>query len=173
MHPSIWALIESVKYEEVKVATLVEADSRGENVSRRVRKEYVAVSKRLKKLCIDRANGLKTIPELLRGVGRSVGYLKRSQDYGQDMEADLLEDEVILPAEPEVDDVQDELPGQDELPDAARCAVCLGERIEPHVFIPCGHPFCSNCKEVIMGQLNPRCPTCRADVVNAIRMFNV
>ena len=167
MHPSIWALIESVKYEEVKVATLIEADSRGENVSRRERKEYVAVSKRLKKLCNDRANGLKTIPEFLRGVGRSVGYLKRSQDYGQDMEADLLEDEIILPAEPEVD------AGQDEFPDAARCAVCLGERIEPHVFIPCGHPFCSNCKEVIMGQLNPRCPTCRADVVNAIRMFNV
>ena len=119
----------------------------------------------MKKLCNDRANGLKTIPEFLRGVGRSVGY---------------LEDEMILPAEPEVDagqdeeiPGQDEFSGQDEFPDAARCAVCLGERIEPHVFIPCGHPFCSNCKEVIMGQLNPRCPTCRADVVNAIRMFNV
>ena len=136
MHPSIWALIESVKYEEVKVATLIEADSRGENVSRRERKEYVAVSKRLKKICNDRANGLKTIPEFLRGVGRSVGYLKRSQDYGQDMEADLLEDEVNLPTEPEVDAGQYEIPWQDEFLDAARCAICLGEKIEPHVFIP-------------------------------------
>ena len=67
-HPSIWAFITAIKQEDCAVRAAIEQDLRGEPPKKRVRKAYVALQKRLKTLCADRAEGRKTIAETIQGV---------------------------------------------------------------------------------------------------------
>lgn len=178
-HPSIWALTEALKLEEAKVATLILADVRGDSPTSRKRKDYITVNKRLKTCCEARRDRTKSIPQFLKSVGYSIGWFNRSQDYGQTIYDD--QDGVAIVADPALhggDDGLEEADGNPEnepvfeVPEAfIICDVCLGERNEPHVFIPCGHIFCSNCKDVLMAQENSRCPTCRGNIVDAVRVF--
>ena len=53
------------------------------------------------------------------------------------------------------------------------CIVCLNA--EPsHVLIPCGHQcVCADCSEILMNELRPRCPVCRALCDQGLRVFKM
>ena len=51
------------------------------------------------------------------------------------------------------------------------CAICLQEPVEV-VCIPCGHVCaCKTCSLRLLRHEQPRCPICRADVLDSMRVF--
>ena len=53
-----------------------------------------------------------------------------------------------------------------------QCVVCLRIRQETHVLVPCGHGnLCSDCAIQIMSADIKRCPTCRSEIIQSVRLF--
>ena len=69
------------------------------------------------------------------------------------------------------DEFHDEISDEDEAGIDNICVVCLQIRQETHVLVPCGHGNpCSSCALHIMSE-NKRCPTCRSESTQSIRLF--
>jgi len=49
------------------------------------------------------------------------------------------------------------------------CAICMTRIGSRAVLVPCGHGFCAACAEALVKRR--KCPTCRADVSSAMRVF--
>ena len=73
-HPSIWSFIRAIKQEDCRVRTAIEQDLRGNPPTKRVRKAYVALQKRLKTICQDRSEGRKSIAEALQGIAFNIRW---------------------------------------------------------------------------------------------------
>ena len=112
-HPSIWVLIDALKKEEAKVSTIIDADARGEPPSKRRRRDYETIQKRMKTLCHLRATNRKSIPRFLTGIAYNIGRLNKSEDYGHDM-AEEDEDEGNPPVAAGAADIGDEGQGVEE-----------------------------------------------------------
>ena len=55
-------------------------------------------------------------------------------------------------------------------PEDSMCVVCM-DMPNTHAFVPCGHRcVCAQCSEPILHS-NAKCPVCRADVTQAIKIF--
>ena len=71
-HPTIWKMIECLQAEHARVTGILLQDEAGIRPTKRTKKVYVELQKRLKNLCEDRVAGRKTIAEFLRGVGHNL-----------------------------------------------------------------------------------------------------
>lgn len=67
--------------------------------------------------------------------------------------------------EPEVDDEIEDVP------DGQLCVICLMRR-RRSVFIPCGHLVCCHrCAISVEGVVAPKCPVCRQEIRDSVRIF--
>lgn len=58
------------------------------------------------------------------------------------------------------------------VPDGELCVVCLMRR-RRSAFIPCGHHVCcSRCAQLVERDSNPKCPVCRQNVRNSVRIYD-
>ena len=73
-HPTIWRAIDSLRKDQALVATALLRDHRGDPPAKRRRRHTVTLQAKLHKLCSDRSQDIKTIPEVLRGVGHCVRW---------------------------------------------------------------------------------------------------
>lgn len=73
-HPTIWRAIDSLRKDQALVATALLRDRRGDPPAKRRRRHTVTLQAKLHKLCSDRSQDIKTIPEVLRGVGHCVRW---------------------------------------------------------------------------------------------------
>uniref|UniRef100_A0A0C9QP68 RING-type E3 ubiquitin transferase n=1 Tax=Wollemia nobilis TaxID=56998 RepID=A0A0C9QP68_9CONI len=72
--------------------------------------------------------------------------------------------------EPNMSIVLDEESG--DVPDGQLCVVCLMRR-RRSAFIPCGHHVCCpRCANLVERESNPKCPVCRQDVRNSVRIYD-
>eukprot|EP01018_Ginkgo_biloba_P007931 Gb_38210 [translate_table: standard] len=59
-----------------------------------------------------------------------------------------------------------------EVPDGELCVVCLLRR-RRSAFIPCGHHVCCpRCAQLVERDSNPKCPVCRQNVRNSVRIYD-
>lgn len=54
--------------------------------------------------------------------------------------------------------------------DIKKCSVCY-TRERTMCLVPCGHVFCSNCGDRARSRDPPRCFTCRARIVDTLRIY--
>ncbi|KAI4355432.1 hypothetical protein L6164_004207 [Bauhinia variegata] len=79
---------------------------------------------------------------------------QRNQDVSNDADSQAVVDD-----EPE------------EVPDGQLCVICLMRR-RRSVFIPCGHLVCcQGCAISVEHEVTPKCPVCRQEIRNAVRIF--
>ena len=71
-HTSVWKLIETLQQECERVTTILLQNERGIRPTKRFKKVYTELQKRLCNLCEDRKSGNKTIAEFLRGVSYNI-----------------------------------------------------------------------------------------------------
>jgi hypothetical protein len=71
-HPSVWKLIQTLQQECERVATILLQNERGIRSTKRCKKVYTELQKRLCNLCEDRTSGSKTMAEFLRGVSYNI-----------------------------------------------------------------------------------------------------
>lgn len=72
--------------------------------------------------------------------------------------------------EPNTSDAVDDESG--DVPDGQLCVICLMRR-RRSAFIPCGHHVCcSTCAHAVELDVNPKCPVCRQDVRNSVRIYD-
>ena len=71
-HPSVWKLIETLQQECERVTTILLQNERGIRPTKRCKKVYTELQKRLCNLCEDKTSGNKTIAEFLRGVSYNI-----------------------------------------------------------------------------------------------------
>jgi hypothetical protein len=71
-HPSVWKLIETLQLECERVTTILLQNERGIRPTKKCKKVYTELQKRLCNLCEDRTSGNKTIAEFLRGVSYNI-----------------------------------------------------------------------------------------------------
>lgn len=73
--------------------------------------------------------------------------------------------QAVSDVEPEVDDEIEDVP------DGQLCVICLMRR-RRSVFIPCGHLVCcQGCAISIEGVVAPKCPVCRQEIRDSVRIF--
>ncbi|KAK4267205.1 hypothetical protein QN277_024018 [Acacia crassicarpa] len=59
----------------------------------------------------------------------------------------------------------------DDVPDGQLCVICLMRR-RRSVFIPCGHLVCcQGCAVSVERNVAPKCPVCRQEIRNSVRIF--
>ena len=75
-HPSFYKVIEGFQIDHAKVMTAIVQDQHGIRMQKRVNQTTKNFNERLQNLCIDRANGRKTIVEFLTGVGNFIRVYK-------------------------------------------------------------------------------------------------
>ena len=73
-HTTIWRAIDSLRNDQALVATALLRDRHGDLPAKRRRQHTVTLQAKLHKLCSDRSQDIKTIPEVLRGVGHCVRW---------------------------------------------------------------------------------------------------
>ncbi len=71
-HPSVWKVLTWFQKEHAMVETMVQQDMIGNPPKKRIKRDTVRLQERLKNLCRDRAEGTKTIPEFLDGIGHNI-----------------------------------------------------------------------------------------------------
>ncbi|KAI4329083.1 hypothetical protein L6164_021385 [Bauhinia variegata] len=60
----------------------------------------------------------------------------------------------------------------EEVPDGQLCIICLMRR-RRSVFIPCGHLVCcQGCAILVEREVAPKCPVCRQQIRNSVRIFD-
>ncbi|MQL87717.1 hypothetical protein Taro_020254 [Colocasia esculenta] len=60
----------------------------------------------------------------------------------------------------------------EEVPDGELCVICLTRR-RRCVFIPCGHRVCCfRCAAAVKREFSPKCPMCRQDTQNFVRVYD-
>lgn len=70
----------------------------------------------------------------------------------------------IEPVPPTDDEIED-------VPDGQLCVICLMRR-RRSVFIPCGHLVCcQGCAISVESEVAPKCPVCRQEVRDSVRIF--
>lgn len=68
--------------------------------------------------------------------------------------------------EPQIDD--DEI---EDVPDGQLCVICVMRR-RRSAFIPCGHLVCcQGCAIAVEREVAPKCPVCRQEIRNSVRIF--
>ena len=73
-HPTIWKAIDSIQNDQVQVGTGLLRDLRGEPPAKLVRRHTHKLQSKLLKLCTDRRNYSKTVPDVLKGNGHRVRF---------------------------------------------------------------------------------------------------
>ena len=73
-HPTIWRAIDSIRKDQAQVATALLRDLRGEPPAKRVRRHTHKLQSKLHKLCTDRRDNSKTVPDVLKGIGHCVRF---------------------------------------------------------------------------------------------------
>lgn len=59
----------------------------------------------------------------------------------------------------------------EDVPDGQLCVICLMRR-RRSVFIPCGHLVCcQGCAISVEGEVLPKCPVCRQEIRDSVRIF--
>lgn len=59
----------------------------------------------------------------------------------------------------------------EDVPDGQLCVICLMRR-RRSVFIPCGHLVCcQGCALSVEREVTPKCPVCRQEIRNSVRIF--
>lgn len=59
----------------------------------------------------------------------------------------------------------------EDVPDGQLCVICLMRR-RRSVFIPCGHLVCcQGCAISVEGEVSPKCPVCRQEIRDSVRIF--
>ena len=72
---------------------------------------------------------------------------------------------VIDDVDPQVDEENEEVP------DGQLCVICLMRR-RRSVFIPCGHLVCcQGCAISVEREVAPKCPVCRQEIRDSVRIF--
>eukprot|EP01061_Rhynchopus_euleeides_P010509 TRINITY_DN1997_c1_g1_i2.p2 TRINITY_DN1997_c1_g1~~TRINITY_DN1997_c1_g1_i2.p2 ORF type:complete len:305 (+),score=104.89 TRINITY_DN1997_c1_g1_i2:250-1164(+) len=61
------------------------------------------------------------------------------------------------------EDVDQEIPFVDVVPEDLQCGICFGPCLEPHVTEECGHLFCKGCVSTAL-EVKSECPICRVSV---------
>jgi len=70
----------------------------------------------------------------------------------------------VEPVPPTDDEIED-------VPDGQLCVICLMRR-RRSVFIPCGHLVCcQGCAISVESEVAPKCPVCRQEVRDSVRIF--
>ncbi|XP_027908156.1 E3 ubiquitin-protein ligase SPL2 [Vigna unguiculata] len=73
--------------------------------------------------------------------------------------------QAVSDVEPQVDDEIEDVP------DGQLCVICLMRR-RRSVFIPCGHLVCcQGCAISVEREVAPKCPVCRQEIRNSVRIF--
>lgn len=73
--------------------------------------------------------------------------------------------QAVSDVEPQVDDEIEDVP------DGQLCVICLMRR-RRSVFIPCGHLVCcQGCAISVEHEVAPKCPVCRQEIRNSVRIF--
>jgi len=73
-HPTIWRAIDSIRKDDAQVATARLQEQRGEPPAKRVRRHTTKLQTKLHKLCTARRDGIKSIPDVLNGIGYCVRW---------------------------------------------------------------------------------------------------
>ena len=73
-HPTIWRAIDSIRKDQAQVATALLRDLLGEPPAKRVRRHTHKLQSKLHKLCTDRRDNSKTVPDVLKGIGHCVRF---------------------------------------------------------------------------------------------------
>ncbi|XP_074268222.1 E3 ubiquitin-protein ligase SPL2-like [Silene latifolia] len=72
--------------------------------------------------------------------------------------------------EPELDEIEDDEMG--DIPDGQLCVICLMRRRRA-AFVPCGHLVCCpRCAYSVERDLVPKCPVCRQEISNSVRIYD-
>lgn len=71
-HPSVWKCIQWFQKEHATVDTVVQQDLIGTASKQRNKRNAMQLQKRLRRLCQDRVEGRKSIPEFLEGIGHNI-----------------------------------------------------------------------------------------------------
>ena len=75
-HPTIWRTIDSIRKDQVQVATLLLRDECGEPPAKRVHRQTRQFQINLRNMCADRRDGLQSVEVTLRGIGHCVRLAK-------------------------------------------------------------------------------------------------
>ncbi|XP_041369007.1 uncharacterized protein LOC121383200 [Gigantopelta aegis] len=73
-HPTIWRAIDSIRKDQTQAATARLMDERGERPAKRVRHHIKKLQTKLHNLCTDRRDDIKSISEVLKGIGHCVRW---------------------------------------------------------------------------------------------------
>ena len=82
-HPSIWALIEAMKLEDVHCRNILVQHRAGGAVVRRVRRETRDLERRLVNLCEKRRDNMLTLEEALRAIGHNIKFGVAERGYNE------------------------------------------------------------------------------------------
>ncbi len=71
-----------------------------------------------------------------------------------------------LPSDEDLSEDSDDAQDQGE----RRCPICHGSCDPAYVLVPCGHTYCDNCSQLLLGREDP-CGLCRAPINSRVRAF--
>ena len=74
VRPSFWSVVRALRKDAAIVSTMIVQDARGQPPQKRTKRAYTDLQARLHTLCTDRANGVKSMVDFLRGVGHCVRH---------------------------------------------------------------------------------------------------
>ncbi|KAL8622930.1 hypothetical protein ACOMHN_027051 [Nucella lapillus] len=73
-HPSLWTLINALQKDYALVCTSLLQDARGEPPRKRVKRSSKDIQTRLKAICTQHRDGVKTLEEALRALGHCIRF---------------------------------------------------------------------------------------------------
>lgn len=71
---NLWVTIERLKEEDMLAQLDIRNSMDGNPPRKRVRQVYVDLQRRLKTLCTERVQNVRTMEDMLRGVGRNIRW---------------------------------------------------------------------------------------------------
>jgi len=75
-HPSIWTLLQSLQQDQVLAATDMLQDARGQPLNKRCKRSTEQHEQRLYRLCCDRRDAKKSVPQTLQALGHCIRLVK-------------------------------------------------------------------------------------------------